>query len=232
MPPVFCLYGLSLSGQMNMRTNMVDPAMVETWVKGWALARETSEPVKEGEAFRIDVGWPDQKTRYVFPFITDHVKQLAETISEPCVFLKVCEDAKTVRQYLPSKWVIEQPRFMMVCDHPMQIKHFAIPKGYTPEIFSGIPVPVVRLNTLNGEEAAIGRIAFVNDHAIYDRIVTHPDHRRKGLATIVMKLLEEIAASRNISKGILVATAEGRALYQKLGWQLYAPYTTAVIPDY
>ena len=30
---------------------------------------------------------------------------------------------------------------------------------------------------------------------------------------------------------ILVATPDGRLLYRSLGWQLYCPYATAVIPD-
>lgn len=38
------------------------------------------------------------------------------------------------------------------------------------------------------------------------------------------------AARRAPDPQILVATDEGRALYRALGWQLRAPFATAVIP--
>lgn len=44
-----------------------DPHIVATWVKGWTLARETAPPRPYRDGFWVDVGWPQQKARYVFP---------------------------------------------------------------------------------------------------------------------------------------------------------------------
>ncbi|PZR86805.1 MAG: hypothetical protein DI537_27805 [Stutzerimonas stutzeri] len=46
-----------------------DPPIVATWIKGWTLARETTPPTPYRGGFRVDVGWPEQKARYVFPAI-------------------------------------------------------------------------------------------------------------------------------------------------------------------
>jgi len=83
---------------------------------------------------------------------------------------------------------------------------------------------------VDGEVAATGRIAFPGELAVYDRIRTHDDHRRKGLARSIMKRLESISHARGIRRAALVATPDGRALYEPLGWQLHSLYTTAVIP--
>jgi hypothetical protein len=45
-----------------------------------------------------------------------------------------------------------------------------------------------------------------------------------------MKELEKIALSKGISKNFLVATEEGKPLYESLGWKLYCLYTSIVIP--
>jgi GNAT superfamily N-acetyltransferase len=83
--------------------------------------------------------------------------------------------------------------------------------------------------TANGDVASIGRVAFTGEFAIYDRIETRKDHRRRGLATVVMHTLQRIAFARSRARGVLVATADGRALYEGLGWHLHSLYTTVGI---
>lgn len=211
-------------------SHFADPYVVETWIKGWALAREVSPPVKEKEGFRVDVGWPQQVVRYVFPHLTDHFQQLANTISAPWHFLKVCAPPETVQSLLPPRWTIQPVGFMMTCVKPMTSSKTRLPKGYVLEMEEGLPVTVAKVLADDGAVAAIGRIVFVNDFAIYDRIETHPAHRRRGLGSIIMKSLESIGAARGITQGVLVATADGNALYTALGWELHSLYTTAVIP--
>jgi hypothetical protein len=208
----------------------VNPYIVETWLKGWSVARGLPAPVKENGVLFVNVGWPQQVMRYVFPGPTDKFRYLAETIDDPWVFLKVCAKPETVKQLLPSRWVIQAPAFMMTCYDTMTVSRTELPGGYVLNINKNTPVPIVRVLTPDHREAAIGRVVFVNDFAIYDRIETHPGHRRKGLGSIVMKTLEELGINCGIRKGVLVATAEGRALYEKIGWSIYTPYTTAVIP--
>jgi hypothetical protein len=46
---------------------------------------------------------------------------------------------------------------------------------------------------------------------------------------VVMGTLASDAVSRGATRGLLVATPEGRALYSTLGWSQIAPYCNAVI---
>lgn len=46
-----------------------------------------------------------------------------------------------------------------------------------------------------------------------------------------MMKLEAIGREKGAVRGVLVATPDGRALYESLGWELHSPYTTAVIPE-
>ncbi|SEW52711.1 GNAT family N-acetyltransferase [Chitinophaga arvensicola] len=209
---------------------VVDPQLLETWLTGWSLSRGLPIPVPDHGGFRVDVGWPDQQTRYVFAGPGERLQHLAATIRDPWIFLKVCAPVAVVRALLPDRWVIESPAFMMICPTPMTGPSAELPAGYQLDTDMQTSVPVVRVLTTGGQEAAIGRIVFVNNMVIYDRIATHPDHQRRGLGTVIMKSLEGIAAANGITRGVLVATSAGRALYETLGWQLYAPYTTAVIP--
>ena len=67
-----------------------DPHIVAVWVKGWTLARETAPPIPYEDGFRVDVGWPQQKTRYVFAAMSPAIGELVRVIEEPWVFLKAC----------------------------------------------------------------------------------------------------------------------------------------------
>lgn len=213
-------------------SNKINPDILAAWVKGWALARQVSTPVAEGDGYKIHVGWPDQWVRYVFPTLSGSYLHIANTVTEPNIYLKVCAPPDDVRKLLPARWVIQPVGYFMVCGQPMINDGVVLHGGYTLEVFKDRPVPVVQIVTGNGELAAIGRVVFADDYAIYDRIETRPAHRRKGLASMVMYALQEMASGKGITKGLLVATAEGRMLYEKLGWQLCSLYTTAVIhPD-
>jgi GNAT superfamily N-acetyltransferase len=90
-----------------------DPQIVEAWATGWALSRGTPAPVRAAGAFRIDVGLPQHKARYVSPQCSHDVQRLAETIHDPEVFIKVCAPPEPVQSQLPTHWMIERLGFMM-----------------------------------------------------------------------------------------------------------------------
>ncbi|HEY9260882.1 GNAT family N-acetyltransferase, partial [Chitinophaga sp.] len=135
-----------------------------------------------------------------------------------------------VSALLPPGWIIAPQAFMMTYFGAMAPVNTVLQEGYLLDIREDIPVPVVSILTTQGELAARGYIAFVGDYGIYDRIETHESHRRRKLGSVIMKTLEAIGAARGINKGLLVATREGRALYETLGWRLHSLYTTAEIP--
>jgi len=208
---------------------VADPGVVATWIKGWTLARETSPPVEDHGGFRVDVGWAQQRTRYVFPRISSAMRELAATIAEPWVFVKACASPAAMRAALPARWAIQPPGFMMECRGVMT-GEAATPDGYLLDATEPRSIAIVRALAPGGELAAIGRVVRVGEFAIYDRIETDAAHRRRGLARAVMKKLESIARDQGASRGVLVATADGRGLYEGLGWELHSLYTTAAIP--
>ncbi|MDR3481906.1 MAG: GNAT family N-acetyltransferase [Burkholderiaceae bacterium] len=214
---------------MEPSCSVPDPRMVERWIEGWTLARLTPPPVPYGGGWRVDVGWPTQRARYVFPRMLPAIGDLASTITEPWIFLKACVAPAAMQAVLPSRWIIQRPGFMMTCAAAMPEAR-GLPAGYVLDARPGQAVAHVRVLAPDGATAASGQVVRVGEHAIYNMIETQPQHQRLGLARTVMKQLEKIAQAQGATRGLLVATPEGRALYETLGWELYSLYTTAVIP--
>lgn len=205
--------------------------IVEKWLKGWSLSRGLLLPVKHKSGFKVDVDYERQKTRYVFSQLNDDFIHLSESIHKPWVFLKVCESSDKIKNLIPKKWVIQPQGYMMTCFHPMNTQNVSLNNDYMLEFSEYNSTFVVNIVTKAGEIASTGRVVLVDDLAIYDRISTENNHKRKGLATFLMKELEKIALSKGISNNFLVATEEGKSLYQSLGWEIYSLYSSIVIPE-
>ena len=118
----------------------------------------------------------------------------------------------------------------MSCSSRMTIPKNSLPDNYKVDVEKYNATTVVKVLTKDGELASVGRLVIVDDLAVYDRISTEENHKRKGLATYLMAELEKVALSHNINTNFLVATEQGRKLYQALGWKVCSPYTTIVIP--
>ncbi|BBB68453.1 hypothetical protein UNDYM_4200 [Undibacterium sp. YM2] len=205
-----------------------NPELVGRWLKGWALARDTAQPVAAHGGWRVDVGWPEQKARYVFPGLLPDIAELAHSINEPWIFLKTCTSAAALQAMLPAHWIIQRPGYMMTLAASMP-EAPDLPAGYKLDIALTQSISTVRVLTTEDEVAASGRIVLVDGLAIYDSIETQAAHQRRGLGRVLMKQLETIAAEHGIHGGGLVATPQGRALYASLGWELHSLYSTAVI---
>lgn len=210
--------------------NHISPDVIEKWLKAWSLSRELPLPVPHKSGFRIDVGDERQKTRYVFPELNADFIELSKQIDVPWIFLKACATPEEIRRSVPEKWIIQPQGYMMSCFNPMDIVYDSLPEEYRLELENYNSTFVVKIHTQKGELASIGRVVLVDDMAVYNRIMTDNNHRRKGLARFLIKELEKIALSKGISKNFLVATEEGRLLYESLGWELYCLYTSIVIP--
>lgn len=79
-----------------------------------------------------------------------------------------------------------------------------------------------------GEEelAALGWVTFQDATAVFDRIWTSPQHRRRGLGSLVMRhLTSEVLGEGEVRRGLLVASPDGQKLYAHLGWTDLAPVT-------
>jgi predicted GNAT family acetyltransferase len=110
----------------------------------------------------------------------------------------------------------------------------SLPQGYVFDLDSRLPLTVASIKTSAGEIVASGRLGLVGGVvgrlAVFDRIRTHDDHRRRGLARALMTKLGNIALANGVARAALVATPDGRLLYSALGWRLHSLYTTALIP--
>ncbi len=73
---------------------------------------------------------------------------------------------------------------------------------------------------LESEErvAAEGTIGTLGDDATFDAVETTPAFQRRGLGRHVMATLTTYALESGASRGVLAASAQGRLLYESLGW--------------
>ena len=206
-----------------------DPALVEKWIRGWALTREKAPPEPIPGGWRVHVGESDQVARYVFAQPSEQVSALARLLPAPLTPIKVCAPPEAVAPLLLAPWIVERTASMMT-KPVLQARDSAAPGGYSVLLTGADHVLIAMAVTCVGDIVAGGRIALVEDIAVFDQIWTHEDHRRHGLGGAIMRTLEDAAANRGAVRGMLVATDAGCALYLTLGWQVYAPYTTAIVP--
>jgi len=202
--------------------------IVAAWVEGWTRSRGTPAPTPAYGGLRVEVGLPDQKARYVFAGPSAGVAQAAREIEAPHVLIKVCAPPEAVEPLLSEGWELQPVGFLMTTgDLARPAPRRADGYRYEIEVAPGGYVVTAHAEW-NGEAAASGRAFLAGAVAVFDQIVTDPDHRRRGLGRAVMHELALAAAQAGATRGALVATPDGQALYSTLGWRLVSPLTTAV----
>lgn len=205
-----------------------DPQLVHGWLAARSVARGLPAPVADHGGWRVETGGPDEVRRYVFAGPVPAIRRLAETIDTPHIVLKACATQTEMRPLLPDRWQMLPMGMMMVCD-TRSPEPAPLPAGYSLQLDIDGAVSQARVTSESGMLAAQGHAAEFGGVFVYDRIVTEPAHQRLGLGRIVMSALGSTRRSAQ-SRRILVATAEGRVLYLKLGWRDYSPFMSAVIP--
>jgi GNAT superfamily N-acetyltransferase len=207
-----------------MNSEGLDPHLLHAWLAARSLARGLPMPVPDHGGFRVDTGSETETFRWVFPCMADELKELARTIHQPRQFVKVCDTAEALRAALPAHWTIHAPSHVMRANGPMP--HRQLADGYSIAVEQSGPVTLVRIVTDTGILTASGYGAETDGVFVYDRIVTEVEHRRKGLGHVLIQTLHE--ARRDLdSFELLVATDDGRALYETLGWGKIASYASA-----
>jgi GNAT superfamily N-acetyltransferase len=204
-----------------------DPDVVSAWVEGWALSRNVAAPVRAHGGFHVDVGLQDQKARYVFADVSAGVAAVSRAVEEPHVFIKVCAPPEAVVPLLADGWTLQPLGVLMVTDD-LHRGDMDLADGYGRKLERARQGHVATIRTQDGQIAASGRAFLSGPTAVFDQIVTHPDHRRRGLGRIVMNALGAAVVRDGATRGCLVATPEGQALYGALGWRSHALVTTAV----
>jgi ribosomal protein S18 acetylase RimI-like enzyme len=200
--------------------------LARQWVLGWAVSRGTAPPVEQAEGFRVDVGLPHHVARYVLldadeAALEPAVRRVAGSVTVPNTWLKAFVAPELVASWLPPGWTAGPPTFLMATGlRPSEVR---APDGYALATESSAGVTFVRVLSADGAVAARGQIAVTGESAVVDQVETDPAHQRRGLGSLVMRTLANDAVAQGASTGVLGASAEGRALYEALGWRMHAP---------
>lgn len=178
----------------------------------------------------MDTHSEKETKRWVFPQLCEGLREIAVEIAAPRHFLKLCGTPDELQRVLPARWEIQPENyFMQAVSVNGGIR--TLPDGYTMALRQTEPFVRAEVIAPDGSLAASGCAAETADVFIYDRIETAPDHRRKGLGMAVMSALRSARKSLAAPQ-LLVATEDGRSLYENLGWTVIAPFATATIPDF
>jgi GNAT superfamily N-acetyltransferase len=209
-----------------------DAALVEAWVNGWALSRSVAAPILVAGGHRLVVGEPGHAERFVFPALdAAALSDLATRITAPGIFLKAFCAPEALLTAVDARWSLQAPGDLMAVDLVAVPPPATLAAGYLQAFRAEGAVLVVEIHEADGVLAASGRAALTGGFAVFDKIVTDPAHQRRGLGRFVMGVLGERARALGADRGVLVATPEGRALYEVLGWRFEGRMETVVIPD-
>ncbi|QIB43606.1 GNAT family N-acetyltransferase [Streptomyces aureoverticillatus] len=208
--------------------------VVRAWVDGWVVSRGAAPPAVEPWGFTVDVGQANHPTRHVLGATgagvqEADVRKVATSVIGANVWLKVFDHPDRVTPWLgPEWWLDPEPGYLMTVPlTPVAPHRLTAPDGYRLRTWARGGVIRTMVTTADGSWAARGQIAPTGRTAVADQIETSPQHRRKGLGSLVMRALTVAAVEQGVETGVLAGTPDGRALYESLGWQVIAELTSA-----
>ncbi|MFD8482079.1 GNAT family N-acetyltransferase [Kitasatospora sp. NPDC059673] len=203
------------------------PALVRAWISGWTVSRGAADPRPEPWGWSIDVGQPRHPWRHVLPAPAEpDVRKLTEGTTVPWTWLKLFDVDERALPWIGAGWHVDAPGHLMTCR--LGPESPTVPAGYRITTWSRGGVIRALVRTTDGEYAAGGQIGIGpgsdgSPLAVADQIETAPEHRRRGLGSLLMRTLQSEAHAAGARTGLLVGTTEGRALYSALGWRWHAP---------
>ncbi|GAB2847919.1 hypothetical protein GCM10027277_15040 [Pseudoduganella ginsengisoli] len=202
----------------------VDPALLRRWLTARSVARGLPLPVPDHGGLRVDTGSPQERRRYVFARPSPRLRELALTVNDPLTVIKMCGSGEQLLALMPPGWQLRQMGYLMTHEGaPMAAA--PLPAGYRLAVSVEGAATVARIFFEDGSAAASGFAIEHDGVFIFDTIVTEAAHQRRGLGKALMAALG--ATQQNpLSRRVLVATEDGRALYLALGWTVLSPYAT------
>lgn len=208
----------------------VDAGLIAGWLAARSAVRGLPAPVPDRGGWRVDTGLPDETRRHVFPVACPGLVELGSGIDEPRVLLKLAGTHAELAALLPPRWRLEPLAHVMTCTGSFGGgARPDLPCGYRLLLDRSDDRALARIVAADGGTAASGHAAEREGVFIYDRIATEAPHRRLGLGRALMLALQDTRRA-SASRQVLTATADGRALYAALGWQVHCPWSTAAIP--
>ncbi|MFF0266794.1 GNAT family N-acetyltransferase [Kribbella sp. NPDC004536] len=201
--------------------------MMRRWLEGWRLCRGLEPVIEYDDAYAAVLRLPGRE-RELFTRTDDPatVARLASQLpSDTWLTVTTQAGEKVAAQLLAAgARPFEEHKTLMSIDlrrHPRRVSTYQLVRS------SDGPLEYVRLLAPDGAVAAHGMMAVVGSGAVMHDIQTDPEHRRRGLGSVVMGALAERAVARGAQTGLLMATADGFHLYTKLGWAAEATMVTA-----
>ncbi|MGP4031887.1 GNAT family N-acetyltransferase [Pseudarthrobacter sp. 1C304] len=197
--------------------------LLEIWVTGWAGCRGY-EVRREGRfpaAFRADTTHEWEYFAHD-PSEAEFAALAATTAEVPARVLTVLTNDTGKYTFLAQQHglnVTSASQTMMIVDMETQDSEDPwLPDDdlrWVPSRTDGVHHAMVYAGD---ELAASGRV-FVADHtAIFDKIVTEPGYKRRGLGSFIMRALAAQAFEHDVDTGLLLASLDGQKLYSHLGW--------------
>lgn len=207
----------------------MNDALLFGWLAARSIARGLPAPVADRGGFRVDTGGEVEACRWVFTRPGEGLAELGRALDAPGYFLKLCGEGEDLLAALSAKWRLQgEPGYVMRGPQTPP-PPAALPAGYRLQLDRGARGSRVAILAPDGALAASGTAAETAGVFVYDRIITEPDHRRRGLGRGVMAALRETRTDQNTTE-LLVATDDGRALYTTLNWTVLSTFATAEIP--
>ncbi|TDD61752.1 GNAT family N-acetyltransferase [Kribbella antibiotica] len=199
--------------------------IVRRWITGWRLCRGLQPPVEYDAVLLAQLDLPGRE-REMFT-VRDNIDRLAPVVTESTWLTVATPYGNEVASELTAVGLrpfAEQKVLMSIAlsDHPQP----AAPTPYRVVVTTEGPLDHVQL-LADGTVAARGMMATVGADAVMHDIHTDPDHRRRGLGSVVMGALAQRALERGAENGLLMATEVGVHLYRSLGWLPEATMVTA-----
>jgi len=199
--------------------------LIGTWVTGWAGARgyEARHEGRVHAALRHDT--TEDWEYVIFAPSREELQAVAETLKKHparrlTAFAEDISDLVGLAGEVGLQVAADDEVLMVteLASHDVEVP--LPPDGFVFQIERDGTHAYVSLHPEDNQEAvaASGHVSAVNGYAIFDRIITGPDFRRRGLGTLTMRALASLAQEHDVDEGLLIASVDGQQLYASLGW--------------
>jgi GNAT superfamily N-acetyltransferase len=201
------------------------------WAFGYCAARGYAEPVAATfpSALWFDAGKPDQSGRFILGNASGEAAAAAfAAVDAPHIYVDIAAPRDAILPQVPPHWQPRDPMWLMATGAEM-------PEARpTPDFVIEVDEGADRFEAIvrdsDGALAARGVLGLHGTTAVYDQIVTEPQFGRRGLGSAIMAELCRRALGRGVTDCLLVATSDGKALYERLGWTLRSDIVSVISP--
>ncbi|KTE37523.1 MULTISPECIES: GNAT family N-acetyltransferase [unclassified Sphingopyxis] len=201
------------------------------WAFGYCAARGYARPVGATLAAGLwfEPGKPDQAGRLILGDTSgESVAAAFAAVAAPAIYVDIAAPRAAILPLVPPLWQARDPMWLMASG--ADIPAARPTPGFAIEVDeSGDRIEAVARDS-DGTLAARGVIGIDGATAVYDQIVTEAQFGRRGLGSAIMAQLGRRASGRGVTESLLVATADGKALYQRLGWSLRSDIVSVISP--